>query len=142
MIESADALVARLSITVTDMKLPPTPRTAEETSQQGFASADGAAAHEPLAVGVVGDQVLIPLKLDPGNVTLMMILDQNTPATPIPLHASDDTLTPVLNNDAHGPAAEGVSAGVDWVGQDVMDRWIYRGSPDNPIRRVADGQDW
>src|SRR6185437_9049997 len=75
MIESADALVARLSITVTDMKLPPTPRTAEETSQQGFASADGAAAHEPLAVGVVGDQVLIPLKLDPGNVTLMMILD-------------------------------------------------------------------
>ncbi len=141
MIESADALVARLSITVTDMKLPPTPCTAEETSQQGFASADGAAAHEPLAVGVVGDQVLIPLEVDPGNVTLMMILDQNTPATPVALHASDDTLTPVLNDDAHGPAAEGISAGVDRVGQDVVDRWIYRGSPYDPVRRVADGQD-
>jgi hypothetical protein len=31
--------------------------------------------------------VLIPLELDPGNVILMVILDQNTPATPVALHA-------------------------------------------------------
>src|SRR6185437_13371443 len=36
MIESADALVARLSITVMDMKLPPTPRTADLLRTPGF----------------------------------------------------------------------------------------------------------
>jgi transposase len=34
-----------------------------------------------------------------------------------------------------------LSAGVDRVGQYVVDRWIYRGSPYDPVRRVADGQD-
>ena len=62
-------------------------------------------------------------------------------AAPVALHASNDALAPVLDDDAHGPAAEGISAGVDRVGQDVMKGRIYRSSPDDPIRRVADGQD-
>jgi hypothetical protein len=40
------------------------------------------------AVGVVCYQVLVPLELGPGNITLMVVLDQNTPAAPVALHAS------------------------------------------------------
>ena len=74
LIERPDTLIARRAIAVADAKLPPTPRAAEEASQQSFAAADGAAAHEPLAVGIVGDQVLILSKSGPGY---MVILDQN-----------------------------------------------------------------
>jgi hypothetical protein len=70
----------------------------------------------------------------------MVILDQNPPATPVTLHAANYALTSVLNDDAHGAASEGICAGVDRVGQDVMDGWIYRRSPNDPIGRITNRQ--
>lgn len=50
--------------------------------QQGFAAADPRA-KVALAVGVVGNQVLIPLELLPGNICLMVAADQNLPVLPV-----------------------------------------------------------
>ena len=74
--ECADALAACLFIAVADTKLSSAPRAAEKNDQQSFAAANGAAAHEPFAVGVVGNQGLIPLEVGPGNIALVMIGDQ------------------------------------------------------------------
>ena len=101
--------------------------------QQGFAGADGPPAHKALAVGVVGDQLLVPLELRPANVTLMVLRDQSLPAAPVALHASNHALAPVLDGYAGSPAAKGVGARINWVGQHVMDRRIDRQTPDDSV---------
>ena len=70
----------------------------------------------------------------------MVILDQNIPVPPVTLHAANYALTSVLNDDAHGSASEGICTRVDRVSQHVMDGWIYRRSPNDAIRRVANRQ--
>src|SRR5271157_1839012 len=86
--ECTDALVACGSIAVADTKLSSAPRAAENTDQQSLAATNGAAAHEPFAVGVVSNQGLIPLEVGPRNIALVMIRDQNAPASPVALHAA------------------------------------------------------
>ena len=141
LVECADTLVAGRSVAVADVKLPPAARAAEKTGQQRLAAADGAAAHEPLAVGVVGDQALVPLELGPGNIALMVILDQNIPASPVALHAANYALASVLDASPARRAPEGVGAGVDRVGQDVMDGVVDRRSPDDPVGASPTRQD-
>ena len=140
--ECADALIASGSVAVADTKLSSAPRAAKETDQQRFATANGAAAHEPLAVGVVGNQGLIPLEVGPGNIALVVIGDQNAPASPIALHIPQDVLSPVLDDDAHRSTPEGVGAGVDRVGQNMMHGRVHRRFPDDPLGGVANRQDW
>jgi len=139
--ERAGALVARGSIAIADTKLSSAPRAAEKTDQQSFAAANGAAAHEPFAVGVVGNQGLIPLEVGPRNIALVVIRDQNAPASPIALHAPQDVLSPVLDDDAHRSSPEGVGAGVDRVGQNMMHGRIHRRFPNDPLGVVANRQD-
>src|SRR5271155_3267710 len=52
---------------------------AKKAGKQGLSTSHSAAAHETLTVGVVADQALIPLKLGPCNVSIMMVEDQNLP---------------------------------------------------------------
>lgn len=136
LVEGAHALVT-ISLAVADVKLLAAPGAAEQAGQQSFAGADRASAHEPLAVGVIGDQLLIPFVLGPGNIALVVVADQNLPAAPVALHAPDHPLAPVLDRHARGSAAEGVGAGIDGVGQHVMNCRINRQAPDNPAGRTA-----
>jgi hypothetical protein len=106
---------------VADAKLLATPGTAQQPRQQGFTRADRTAAQEPLAVGVIGDQFLIPLKLGPRNVAFVVVTDQNFPAAPVALHAPDHPFAPVLDCYACGSPTKGVGAGINRVGQDVVD---------------------
>src|SRR4051794_30312678 len=69
--------------------------TAHQAGQQGLAAADCAAGHEPLAVGVVGDQLLVPLKLRPRDVTLVVLGDQHFPVGPGTATPAGDPLPPV-----------------------------------------------
>src|SRR5213079_1449457 len=74
--------------------------TAQESWQQQLSapdrSLDGGAA---FAGGVVGDHALVPLELLPGDVGLMMILDQYIPFAHRSMHATPHALAPLL--DAH-----------------------------------------
>jgi hypothetical protein len=76
-----------------------------------FYTSSRSAAHEPLAIGVVGSQLLIPLELGPGNIALVVVADQNFPASPVVLHAPDYSLTLVLDRHARGPTADGYRRG-------------------------------
>src|SRR5208337_1988440 len=98
--ECADTLVACGPVAVADTKLSSAPRAAEKAKQQSLAAANGAAAHEPFASGVMGDS----------------------------------------SRDAHRSSPEGVSAGVDRVGQNMMHGRVRRRFPDDPLGGVADCQ--
>lgn len=74
-----------------------------------------------LAVGVVGDQALIPLELRPANVALVMVEDQSLPFTALLAESAHDPLAAILDRDA---AAECVGPGVDRVRQHVVDRVV------------------
>jgi hypothetical protein len=52
-----------------DMQLAAAMAAAQETRQERLAAADRAARHETFAVGVVGDQALIPLELGPREMS-------------------------------------------------------------------------
>jgi hypothetical protein len=76
MVEGAHTLIA-MGLPIADAKLLAASGAAQKTRQQGFAGADGASADEPLAIGVVRDQLLVSLKLGPRNVPLVVVADQN-----------------------------------------------------------------
>jgi hypothetical protein len=109
--------------------------TAQKSGQQQLSAPDcsldrGAA----FASGVVGDHALIPLELLPGDVGLVMILDQNIPFGHRPMHATPHALAPLLDAHLARRAPEGIGAGVDRIGQNVVHDIVGRQSPDNPAR--------
>src|SRR5258708_36179777 len=106
--------------------------TAQESGQQRLAaparSLDGGAA---FACGVVGDHALVPLELLPGDVGLVMILDQNIPFGHRPMHATPHALAPLLDAHLARRTPEGIGASVDWICQNVVHDIIGRQSPDD-----------
>src|ERR1700737_5606535 len=106
--------------------------TAQESGQQQLSapnrSLDGGAA---FACGVVGDHALVPLELLPGDVGLVMILDQNIPFGHRPMHATPHALAPLLDAHLARRTPEGIGASVDWICQNVVRDFIGRQSPDD-----------
>ena len=82
---------------VGDVQLAAAVPAAQQAGQQRLAAPDRAAAHEALAVGVVGDQPLVPLELRPANVALVVVADQNLPAAAILAEAAHDPLAAGLD---------------------------------------------
>src|SRR5262249_29654478 len=79
--------------------------------------------HEALPVGVINDEVLIPLELSPGNVPLAVALDQNLPVAAFAPEAAHDPLATRFNRHTTARAPGNV-AGVCGIGQDVADRVV------------------
>lgn len=102
--------------------------TAQQAGEESLATAQGAAAHRVLAVGVVCNQAEVPLVVRPAQITLVMISDQYLPVLTFASEAANDLPATALDADAAPRAPEGVGAGIGWVGQDVQDRGVYRGS--------------
>ena len=80
-VAAAAVVAARAAVlaAIGDMQLAAAVATSEKAGKQCFATPDRAAAHEALAVGVVGDQALVPLELGPANVALVTVEDQSLP---------------------------------------------------------------
>jgi hypothetical protein len=91
---------------VADRELSPAASASQKSRQQGFAPANRTAAHVALPVGVVADQPLIPFKLHPCNIALVVILDQNLPILPAAMQAANDPFAPVLNLHARTAPAK------------------------------------
>ena len=115
---------------------------AEQTCKQRLAASDRTSAHEALPVGVIGNQALIPLELGPGNITFMVVVDQNLPITAAPPEAAHDLLAAGVDGHATGRASESVGASVNGVREDVVDRVVDRQLPFDPttLRPVHDGR--
>ena len=113
------------------LKLPAASRATQKARQHCLAAANGAPAHETLAIGVVGDQSLIPFELHPANITIMVVADQSHPVPPVALHAPDYALASIFDGHTSGPTTERVGAGIDRIGQHVVERRINRKTPDD-----------
>ena len=142
--EGALAVIARdvaLRSAVSDMQLAPAMAAAEQAGEQGFPSPHGAPARPALAVGVVADQALIPLEGIPADITLMVVADQNVPLRPLDPNTARDAFSAILDSRLADRPAVRIGAGVNRVGEDVMDRIVDRRLPLQApaFRAVADG---
>ena len=121
-----------LGAVVADEQPAPAMAAAHEPGEQRLAPAHRAARHHPLAVGVVGDQPLVPLVLRPRQVALVVVDEQDRPLRPVLAVASQHALAAVLDRGPAAGPAEGVSAGVHRVGEQVVHRRVDRELPERP----------
>src|SRR5271165_7643981 len=89
-----------------DMQLPAAMSAAQETGQQRLATAHRSTRHETLAVGVVGDQALIPLELRPREISFVMVREQDVPFGSFALVAADNALAACLDRHPTAGSAE------------------------------------
>src|SRR4051794_10925539 len=131
---------AAVRAAVGDVELAAAMAAAQEAGEQRFAAPHRSSAHEALAVGVVADQALVPLELGPANVALVVVEDQSLPGAAILAEAAHDALAAGLDGHATPGPPEGVSAGVDRVGQDVVECVVDGQLPGDaaPLRAIAD----
>src|SRR5260370_3878221 len=119
--------------------------TAQKSSEKQLAathrSSDRGTA---LTSRIVGNHLLVPLEPAPGDIALVLILEQHVPFGQWAPHAATDALAAVLDAYLAHRAAKGIGASIDGVGQDVVDRVVERQPPGNaaPLRRpvACDGQ--
>ncbi|KJB91053.1 hypothetical protein N826_30340 [Skermanella aerolata KACC 11604] len=120
-----------VSATVGDMQLAAAMAATQQSGQERLSLADGSTDHQALAVGIVGDQALVPLILTPRDVSLVMAGDQHLPVLPLAPDAMGNLLA-ALNqlNPAAGPA-ERVGPSINGIGQQVMDSVVDRRLPND-----------
>ena len=114
--------------------------TAQETRQKRLAAADGAARHETFAVGVVGDQALIPLELGPREIAFVVVQEQDVPIRPLAPEPTHDPLAAGLDRHPAACPTEGIGAGIDRIMQNMVDRVVDRQTPGDAaavLRRIA-----
>src|SRR5438128_5949075 len=118
--------------------------TAQKSSEKQLAATHRSSDRGTALTGrIVGNHLLVPLELAPGDIALVLILEQHVPFGQWAPQAAIDALAAVLDADLAHRAAKGISPSEDGVGQDVVDRVVERQPPDDaaPLRRVAcDGQ--
>src|SRR6516164_9031205 len=95
-----------------------------------------AARFEPFQ-SIVGNHLLVPLELAPGDIALVLILEQHVPFGQWAPHAATDALAAVLDAYLAHRAAKGISASIDGVGQDVVDRVVERQPPGDAAPSAA-----
>src|ERR1700739_2285272 len=75
---------------------------------------------------IVGNHTLVPLELAPGDVTLVLMLEQHIPFRLRAPQTALDALASVLDAHLAHRAAKGIGASIDGIGQDIVDRVIER----------------
>ena len=90
-----------------------------------------------MPVALLAITSMVPLELVPGDVGRVVILDQNIPFGHGPVHTTPDALAAVLDAHPARRAPEGVGAGIDRIGQDVVHDVVGRQSPDDAVRLAS-----
>ena len=133
MVQEASLAVIPANLTdraaICDMQLAATMTTAQETRQKRLAAADRAARHETFAVGVVGDQALIPLELGPREIAFVVVQEQDVPIRPLTPEPTHDPLAAGLDRHAAAGSAESIGASIDRIAQNMVDRVVDRQPP-------------
>ena len=93
---------------------------------------------------IIGNQLLVPLELAPGDVAFVPILEQHLPIGQRAPQAALDALAAILDRHLAHHASKGIRPSVDRVRQDVVDGIVQRQPPDDatPLHRAVacDGQ--
>src|SRR6266436_5849027 len=106
--------------------------TAQKPGQQQLAAAyrslDRGTA---LARRIIGNHALVPLALLPSDVALVLIFEQNIPFGHWATHPTPHALAAFLDAHLARRPPEGIGAGMDRVGQNVVHGVVCRQSPDD-----------
>src|SRR6516162_10603044 len=80
---------------------------------------------------------LVRLKLAPGDIAFVLILEQHLPVRLRAPQTAPDALAAVLDAHPAHRAAKGIGAGIDGIGQDIVDGVVERQPPGDaaPLRR-------
>src|SRR5262252_9881533 len=108
--------------------------TAQKPRQEQFSAPYCSGDRGAFAGRVVGDHTLVPLELAPSDITFVLILEQHVPFRLRAPHTALDALATALDAHLAHRAAKGVGAGIDGIGQDVVDGVVERRSPGDSAR--------
>src|SRR5499427_66077 len=103
--------------------------TAQKPRQELFSAPYCSGDRRAFAGRVVGDHTLVPLALAPRDITFVLILEQHIPFRLCAPQTALDALAAVLDAHLARRAAKGIGAGIDGVGQDVVDGVVERQPP-------------
>ncbi|HJZ16217.1 MAG TPA: hypothetical protein VJ251_12265, partial [Stellaceae bacterium] len=84
-----------------------------------------------LARRIIGNHALVPLELLPSDVALVLIFEQNIPFGHWATHPTPHALAAFLDAHLARRPPEGIGAGMDRVGQNVVHGVVCRQSPDD-----------
>src|SRR5271163_1879079 len=130
--ESALAVIAARLAAIAHIQLAAAMAATQEPRQKQStrphrASGRGA----PLAGRIVGNHLLVTLELAPGDIALVLILEQNIPLRLRAPQSASYAFATVLDADFAHRAPKGIRASIDRVGQDVVHAVVERKLPDN-----------
>src|ERR1700756_2824705 len=135
--ESALAVIAPRLAAIADVNLAAAMTTAQKPRQEQFSAPYCSGDRGAYAGRIVGNHTLVPVELAPGDITFVLILEQHIPFRPRAPQTALDALAAVLDAHLAHRAAKGIGAGIDGIGQNVVDRVVARQLPGNapPLRR-------
>ena len=135
-------MIAPRLAAIGDIHLAAAMATAQEPGEKQLPAPYRSSGHGAALAGrIVGDHALVPLELLPGDIALVLILEQHVPFRQWAPQAAPDTLAAILDADLARRAAKSIGAGIDWVGQDIVHGIVERQFPDNTApRRRAHGE--
>src|SRR5271154_3051476 len=102
---------------------------AQQAGEQGLSLAHRAAYHHAFAVGIVGDQPLVPFIVRPRQITLVMVDEQDRPVRAILAIAAQDTLAAVLDRYPATSSTKSITTGINRVRKDITHRRVDRKLP-------------
>src|SRR2546421_9617871 len=143
--KSALAVIAPRLAPIAHVQLAPAMATAQKSGKEQLAAPHRSSDRGTALTGrIVGNHLLVPVELAPGDIALVLILEQHVPFGHWTPHAAIDALAALLDAYFAHRAAKGIGASIDGVGQDVVDRVVERQPPGDaaPLRRLVtcDGQ--
>jgi hypothetical protein len=125
------------------MQLAATMTTAQQSSQQQLAAAHRSFDRSTAFAGrIIGNHALVLLKLVPGDVALVLILEQNIPFGHWAPQPTSHAFTTFLDAHLARRPPEGICACIDRVGQNIVHSVVCRQSPDDTARLGIVGFDW
>ena len=128
----AIAIVAAELAAVMHLQLAAAMTATQESCEKHFALAHCASGDRPAHSGrIIGNEALIALELVPGDVTLVLFLEQHVPFGDRAAHTAADVLAALDNADLAPRPPECIGAGVDRIGQYVVDGIISGQFPDD-----------
>src|SRR5580693_4591887 len=128
----AIAVVAAELAAVVHLQLAAAVTAAQESCEKYFALAYSASGNRPSHAGrIVSDVALIVLKLIPGDVTLVLILEQHVPFSDRASYSAADVLAALDNADLAPRAPECIGAGIGRISQYVVDGIVGGQFPDD-----------
>ena len=117
---------------------------AQKPSQQQLSAPDRPSDRGAFARCIVGNHALVLLERAPGDIALVLILEQHVPLGQWAPQAALDALATILDGHLARRASKGIRPGMDRVRQDIVDGVVERQLPDDaaPLRRFMrfDGQ--